>query len=157
MPDIVTATAHQIREHARTSGLIPVDGTFTSAHMPTLRWSGGEDEFLKLAQEAGAKLLYLDRIEFKPTEMVVSCVAENLDDFHGGDADGTDLVDVMYHRLTEAIEPWHSREGEVARLVCTWVVGGVAHVWKTEQKWYIECRQAMERTLDEIYETGVEG
>lgn len=156
MPDIVTGTAEEIRESARELNLIPVDGSFAAGHMPSLRWTGTRDEFLKLAKSAGARMIYLDLIEFKPADMVVSCVAENLDDFDiADDEDGTDLVDVIYHRLSETIAPWVEREGQVARLVCTWVVDGVAHVWKAEQKWYVECRQAIEQTLDDFYESGL--
>jgi hypothetical protein len=153
MGPVVTNTAEQIRATAREKGLVPVDGSLIHAQMPHLRWMGEWQEFLNLAEAAGARLIYIEVVEFHPQEMVIACVSENLDDFVPESEDGSpDIVDQMYHRLEEAIMPWRQHEGDNARLVSTWVIEGVAHVWKAEQQWYVECRQAMEEALDHLFE-----
>jgi len=157
MPQIVTNTAEEIRTAARSAGLLPVDGKLNCATLPVLRWTGDWPEFLNLARAAGAKLLYLDLVEFHATETMIANVTECLDDLGPPDhAEGSpDFIDQVYHRLEEVMRPWSERDGEPARLVCTWVRDGVAHIWKAEQKWYIECRKAIEEALDELYENEV--
>jgi hypothetical protein len=155
MPHLVNETAQSVRDFARSAGLIPVDGSLAFGHMPVLRWMGDSSEFIQLAKSAGAKLVYVDVVAFHPMEMIVACVAENIDDYELPDSDdgSVDMVDRLYHGLEEAVHPWLEREGEAARLVCSWVYEGVAHIWKLEQPWYVECRQAMEHALDQLYES----
>ena len=157
MPQMVDNTAQSVRESARKAGLIPVDGSLTFGQMPMLRWMGSCTEFIELGRAAGARLVYVDVADFHPTDMIVACVAENIDDYDLPDADddNVDVVDRMYHRLETAVQPWLEREGQAARLVCSWVHGGVVHTWKVEQPWYVECRQAMDQALDELYESAV--
>ena len=157
MPQTVDNTAQSVRESARKAGLIPVDGSLTFGQMPVLRWLGSCTEFIELGRAAGARLVYVDVADFHPTDMIVACVAENIDDYDLPDADddNVDVVDRMYHRLETAVQPWLDREGQAARLVCSWVHAGVVHMWKVEQPWYVECRQAMDQALDELYESAV--
>ena len=157
MPQIVTSKAEEIRSAARAAGLIPVDGKLSCGNLPVLRWTGNWPDFLELAKAAGARLVYLDLVEFHAIETMIANVTEFLDDLAPPiHPEGSpDFVDQVYHRLEEVMRPWHERDGEPARLVCTWVTNGVAHVWKAEQKWYIECRQAIEQALDELYDQEV--
>lgn len=157
MPQIITNTAEEIREGARKAGLIPVDGKLSCANLPVLRWTGNWTQFLDLAAAAGARLIYLDLVEFHPMDTMIAHVTEALDET-GDIADHSeDFVDQVYHRLEEVMAPWLEHDGEPARLVCTWMKDGVAHVWKAEQRWYIECRQAIEEALDELYELELAG
>ena len=150
MPQLVKNTENDIRENARKVGLIPVDGSLSFGHMPVLRWMGSPADFLQLAHSAGVKLIYLDVTDFHPTEMIMACVAENMEDYPP--ESGVDTVDQLYRSLEKAVEPWLDREGQPARLSCTWVHEGVAHTWKVEQPWYVECRNAMDQALDEFFE-----
>jgi len=152
MPQIITNTADEIREGARKAGLIPVDGKLSCATLPILRWTGNWTAFLDLAASAGAKLIYLDLDEFHPIDAMIAHVAEALDETGDLSDHSEDFVDRVYHRLEEVMAPWLAHDGEPARLVCTWMKDGVAHVWKAEQRWYIECRQALEEALDELYD-----
>lgn len=154
MTDSVASTAKRVREDAEKMGLVIAEGALSHGNLPLLRWTGNCTDYLKLARAAGARLLYLDRVIYHARETVVSSVAESLDDFSLPplEHDDLDLIDRLHEHASAAVAPWNDREGQAARLVCTWVVEGVAHVWKAEERWYGECRNALEQAIDEVFD-----
>jgi hypothetical protein len=154
MPDSVASVAKKVREDAEKVGLVIAEGALSHGNLPVLRWTGNCTDFLKLAKAAGARLLYLDRVTYHARETVLSSVTESLDDFTLPplERDDLDLIDRLHEQASAAVAPWNDREGEAARLVCTWVVEGVAHVWKAEERWYIDCRKALEQAIDDVFD-----
>lgn len=114
----------------------------------SVAWTGEELDYLKLADRARIRMLYVRSHRYDPDEEVdlIARTTPWIDDYitEGDDGRLEGEHAWVYERLHDAISEWDEHTGQLAVVNATWVADGVAHCWDALTPWYGEMLAALE-------------
>lgn len=150
MDDDLKELAATLRHDAAARGLTVFPEMLDAE--PSVPWGGDGVAFLALAQQVGVPLLYMAAPPFVYEQFLLARLAQEgyLDEDAPGDiAPGRAERNAwMHERLMLETARYRSQEGKIGRVVCTWMSGGVAHVFDRSTPWFRALADAATAAFD---------
>lgn len=146
----------QLSHAATERELVVFNNAPNITNLPSVYWKGDWLPFLDLARQAQATLFYIEEERYNRDSIIFQEVGDP-DFFETDEEESTPSPTTIergskawiYTRILERIGQWDTHQGEVISVRCVWLKEGVAHHWRQEAAWVMDCREAIDAVLEE--------
>ena len=137
----------EIENTAKSHNMLVFRGNLAFENACAFEWGGSWEEFLDMAKEANAMLLYVYAHKFDIKHIYEDL--ENADAIFSADNPDDDERQWIRSRVNEFNKPWESKNKRLASINCYWVNNGVVHRWHIHTDWITELYEALDTFIAE--------
>jgi hypothetical protein len=143
----LSGVVEQLKRTAADLGLVVCSqAPIIPDEMPMILWDRNPDEYVQLAHDAGAKLLYYEVRVYDPDHAVKREILGDDEEEEEEEAEGNQW---LMQRARDAIKPWEYRRGEISSVRSAWFVDGVAHTYFVWAPWQAAPSDVLTGTVKE--------